>query len=106
DDLSPVAVGVAGQLAVRADDPVCMLGYWNQPEATAVKVVDGWLLTGDTAHRADDGTLWFHGRGDDIIKSGAYRLGPAEIEAAVLTAPGVLHCAVVGLPDPIRGQVV
>ena len=106
DHLSPVAVGVPGQLAVRADDPVCMLGYWNQPEATAAKVVSGWLLTGDTAHRADDGTLWFHGRGDDIIKSGAYRLGPAEIEAAVLTAPGVLHCAVVGLPDPIRGQVV
>lgn len=106
DQLQPADVGVAGQVAVRADDLVCMLEYWRNAAATASKIVDGWLLTGDTAHRNSDGTMYFHGRNDDIIKSGAYRLGPAEIEAAVLRAPDVVACAVIGLPDPVRGEIV
>ena len=106
DDLHPVGEGTSGQLAVRADDLVCMLEYWCSPEATAAKIRDGWLLTGDTVQQRSDGTLLFSGRNDDIIKSGAYRLGPAEIEGAVLAVPEVAECAVVGLPDPIRGQVV
>jgi acetyl-CoA synthetase len=106
EDLQPVPGEERGQLAVRADDLACMLEYWNAPEATAAKVRDGWLLTGDTVNRAADGTLHFSGRNDDIIKSGAYRLGPAEIEGAVLRVPEVAECAVIGLPDPIRGQVV
>jgi acetyl-CoA synthetase len=101
-----VAAGTAGQLAVRADDLVCMLGYWRNAEATGAKVTGGWLLTGDTVERDDSGALHFCGRSDDIIKSGAYRLGPAEIEGAVLRVPAVAECAVVGLPDPIRGEVV
>src|SRR5205085_6284647 len=106
DSLHPVPTGRPGQIAVRSDDPVCMLGYWDAPDATAATVVDGWLLTGDTAHADDRGQLFFHGRGDDLIKSGGYRLGPAEIEAAVLLHPSVAECAVVGLPDPVRGQSV
>ncbi|CNE19254.1 acyl-CoA synthetase/AMP-acid ligase [Mycobacterium tuberculosis] len=105
-DRVPVAPGAAGELAVRSDDPVCMLRYWNAPEATAAKVRDGWLLTGDSAHAEPDGTLVFHGRADDIIKSGGYRLGPAEIEAALRTDPAVAECAVVGIPEPERGHVV
>lgn len=106
DHLQPLGPGEAGQLAVRADDPVCMLGYWNNAEATAKKMRDGWLLTGDTVQWNDDGTLRFRGRSDDIIKSGAYRLGPAEIEGAILRLDVVTECAAVGLPDPIRGQIV
>jgi acetyl-CoA synthetase len=102
----PVAVGELGELAVRADDPVCMLGYWQAPEATAAKIRDGWLLTGDSAHVDEHGDLYFHGRADDIIKSGGYRLGPAEIEAALLRDPAVSECAVVGLPDRDRGELV
>jgi acetyl-CoA synthetase len=102
----PVAPGVVGEIAVRADDAVCMLRYWNAPEATAAKFRHGWLLTGDSAHADADGNLYFHGRADDIIKSGGYRLGPAEIEGGLLTHPHVVECAVVGLPDPERGQVV
>jgi acetyl-CoA synthetase len=98
--------GEVGEIAVRADDPVCMLGYWDAPEATAQKVRDGWLLTGDSAHADEQGRVYFRGRADDLIKSGGYRLGPAEIEAALLTHPGAAECAVVGLPDPVRGQVV
>ena len=106
DDLQPCPPGEPGQVAVRANDLVCMIEYWRAPEATAQKIRDGWLLTGDTAQINDDGTLSFHGRNDDIIKSGAYRLGPAEIEAAVLRSPAVKECAVIGLPDPVRGQIV
>ncbi|MGE0000301.1 MAG: AMP-binding protein, partial [Ilumatobacteraceae bacterium] len=106
DDLCPVDDGMPGQLAVADDDLVCMLEYWNNPEATAAKRRGGWLLTGDTVDRRTDGTLRFHGRNDDIIKSGAYRLGPAEIEAAILRHDEVAECAAVGVPDDIRGEVV
>ncbi|HEY9472889.1 MAG TPA: AMP-binding protein [Mycobacteriales bacterium] len=104
--MRPVPVGESGQVAVAADDPVCMIGYWNAPEVTGRKITDGWLLTGDTAHADEQGQLYFHGRSDDIIKSGGYRIGPAEIEAVILSHPSVAECAVVGLPDPVRGHAV
>ncbi len=106
DGLMPVTAGQLGQIAVRADDPVAMLGYWNAPEATEAKVTGGWLLTGDMAHADEAGQIFFRGRDDDIIKSGGYRLGPAEIEAALLLHPAVAECAVVGTPDLLRGQAV
>ncbi|HKN95486.1 MAG TPA: AMP-binding protein [Pseudonocardiaceae bacterium] len=104
--LRPVPAGVAGQIAVRADDPVCMLRYWRADAATAATVRDGWLLTGDTAHADESGQLFFHGRDDDLIKTGGYRLGPAEIESALLAHPAVAECAVIGVPDAARGEVV
>lgn len=106
EDRQPVIIGQPGQIAVRADDPVAMLGYWNAPAATAAKVSGGWLLTGDVAHADEAGQIFFQGRDDDIIKSAGYRLGPAEIEAALLADPAVAECAVVGMPDPLRGQAV
>jgi acetyl-CoA synthetase len=106
DDLRPVAAGEPGQIAVATEDPVCMLGYFNQPETTERKLAGGWMLTGDTAHADERGQLFFHGRSDDIIKSGAYRIGPAEVEAALLLDASVAECAVVGLPDAARGEVV
>jgi acetyl-CoA synthetase len=62
--------------------------------------------TGDTAHADERGQIFFHGRSDDLIKSGAYRIGPAEVEAALLLDASVAECAVVGLPDAARGEVV
>jgi acetyl-CoA synthetase len=102
----PVVPGDVGEIAVRADDPVCMLRYWNAPEATDAKFRNGWLVTGDFGHVDDAGNVHFHGRADDLIKSGGYRIGPAEIEAALFAHPAVADCAVVGLPDPVRGQEV
>lgn len=102
----PVPPGTPGEIAVRADDPVCMLRYWNAPEATAAKFRGGWLLTGDSGEVDATGVFTFHGRADDLIKSGGYRIGPAEIEAALFTHPGVEQCAAVGVPDPVRGQEV
>jgi acetyl-CoA synthetase len=106
ETLEPVAPGEIGQLAVAADDPVCMLGYWRDPAATEAKLGSGWMPTGDGVHGDEGGRLFFHGRGDDLIKSGGYRIGPAEVEAALLAHPAVADCAVVGLPDPVRGQAV
>jgi acetyl-CoA synthetase len=104
--LHPCPPGVAGEIALRADDPVCMLRYWNASDATAKKIRNGWLLTGDAGHADDRHQIYFHGRTDDLIKSGGYRIGPAEIEAAIMLNPAVVECAAVGLPDPVRGQAV
>jgi acetyl-CoA synthetase len=83
-----------------------MLRYWDNPEATAEKFGDGWLLTGDFGRRDDAGNVYFEGRSDDLIKSGGYRIGPAEVEAALFAHPAVQRCAAIGVPDPDRGQQV
>lgn len=98
--------GAIGNIAVRAPDPVMMLGYWNDPEATRRKFADGWLLTGDTGRVDEDGYFWFTGRDDDIISSGGYRIGPTEIEDALGRHPAVLMAAVIGVPDSQRGQAI
>lgn len=95
-----------GEIAVRAPDPVLFLGYWNQPEATAKKFRDGWWMTGDRARRDGDGYIRFVGREDDLITSAAYRIGPAEIEACLCAHPAVALAAAVGMPDPLRTEVV
>jgi acetyl-CoA synthetase len=101
-----VPAGTVGEIAVRADDAVCMLAYWNSPEATAAKFRNGWLVTGDFGQFDEAGNLHFHGRADDLIKSGGYRIGPGEIEATLFAHPAVADCAVVGVPDPVRGQEI
>ena len=95
-----------GEIAVRAPDPVLFLGYWRQPEATAKKFRDGWWMTGDRARRDADGYIRFVGREDDLITSAAYRIGPAEIEACLCAHPAVALAAAVGVPDPLRTEVV
>jgi acetyl-CoA synthetase len=102
----PVGPGEVGEVCVRAPDPVMFLEYWGKPEATAAKVVNGWLRTGDLAQLRADGQMVFHARDDDVITSAGYRIGPVEIEQALLTHPDVVMAAVVGAPDPIRTQVV
>ncbi|MDN5896801.1 MAG: AMP-binding protein [Nocardioides sp.] len=106
------APGVEGEIVLGADDPVVMLGYWNNPEATANKFVTvtggmgRWLRTGDLGHLDEDGYFWFTSREDDVITSAGYRIGPAEIEECVLGHPAVALVAAVGIPDDLRGQVV
>lgn len=95
-----------GEIAVRADGPAVMLGYWQRPEDTAAKVVDGWLRTGDLGRRDADGYFWFVSRADDLIISSGYRIGPVEIESCLAQDPRVAEVAVVGRPDAERGQVV
>jgi acetyl-CoA synthetase len=98
--------GEPGTVAVRRPDPAMFLEYLNKPEATAAKFRGDWLLTGDTASMDADGYVWFQGREDDIITTGGYRVGPTEIEAGLTAHPAVAMAAVVGVPDPLRGERV
>lgn len=98
--------GEQGLIAVARPDPVMMLEYWHQPEATAAKFVGDWLVTGDTGACDEDGYFWFQGRDDDIISSGSYRIGPGDIEDCIIRHRAVLMVAVVGSPDPVRTEVV
>ncbi|CAI48173.1 acyl-CoA synthetase [Natronomonas pharaonis DSM 2160] len=107
DDGTPVATGEVGQIAVkRTDDPVVFEEYWNQPEKTASVTVGGWHLTGDLAERDEDGYIWFKSRDDDIIITSGYRVGPGEVEEAILEHPDIEQAGVVGVPDETRGEII
>ena len=99
-----------GRLVIRAPNPQLMLGYWNDPERTEAQYVDvgggRWFVTGDTVDADADGYLFYFGRDDDVIGSSGYRIGPQEVENALIEHPAVQESAVVGLPDPDRGQIV
>jgi len=102
-------VGEVGEIVFHTDVrvPVGMFdGYYRDPDLTENAWHDGVYHTGDTAWRDEDGYYWFVGRKDDVIKSSGYRIGPFEVESALLEHPAVLECAVTAAPDPLRGQVV
>jgi acetyl-CoA synthetase/medium-chain acyl-CoA synthetase len=101
--------GQEGHIAVRIRPerpPSLFLGYWDDPAQTGQAFTAGWYLTGDRATRDADGYLWFTGRADDMFNSGAYRIGPFEVESVLQEHPAIAESAVVSSPDPIRGQIV
>ncbi len=98
--------GEIGDIAIRRDSPVVMKEYWKNPEAMADKFRGEWMLTGDLGYKDDENYLFFEGRSDDVIKSAGYRIGPAEVEASIMEHKAVASCAVIGVPDPQRGQMV
>lgn len=109
EDGNPVNNGEVGEICVKVkgDRQVGLfVGYFKDPERKKAVWHDGYYHTGDTAWRDEDGYYWYVGRTDDVIKSSGYRIGPFEIESALMEHPAVLECAVTGAPDPIRGQVV
>ena len=106
DEGQPQPPGAIGNIAVRRPDPVMMLRYWNDPDATKNKYAGDWLLTGDMGVQDEDGYFWFRGRGDDIINSAGYRIGPSEIENALIKHPAVVMAGVIGIPDADRGEVI
>ncbi|MBW3666245.1 MAG: AMP-binding protein [Actinobacteria bacterium] len=105
DDEGNRLLGETGEICVLGPDPVMMLEYWGRPDATEDKYRGDWLLTGDLGVEDDDGYLWFKSRKDDVISSMGYRIGPGEIEESLMGHPAVAMCAVIGIPDEIRGQV-
>ncbi len=105
-DGTPTADGEVGEIAVKAPDPVMFLEYWKNPAATKNKFRGDWLLTGDQGYRDADGYLWFVGRDDDVITSAGYRIGPSEIEDSLRRHPAVELAAVIGVPDPVRTEVI
>lgn len=105
DDGEPLPDGVQGNIAVAAPDPVMFLGYHMNPAATAEKFRGRFMLTGDQGVAGPHG-ITFVGRDDDVINSAGYRIGPGEIEDCLVGHPAVALAAVVGKPDPVRGQAV
>ncbi|NDP19546.1 MAG: AMP-binding protein [Paludibacter sp.] len=102
-------VGEQGQIVIRTDKhyPVGLFkGYYRNAALTNEAWHDNIYYTGDVAWRDEDGYFWFVGRADDVIKSSGYRIGPFEVESALMTHPAVVECAVTGVPDEIRGQLV
>ena len=95
-----------GEIAVRAPDPVMFLEYWKNPVATREKFIGDWMRTGDYGRKDKKGNFWFGGRQDDIIESGGYRIGPGEVEDCLMKHPAVALVGVIGVPDPVRGQIV
>ncbi|MEL6799364.1 MAG: AMP-binding protein [Pseudomonadota bacterium] len=102
----PKADGQVGEIAVRRGDPVMFLGYWNQPGKTEEKFVGDWMRTGDLGVCDADGYFTYVSRDDDVITSAGYRIGPTEIENCLLGDADVVMAAAVGLPDPVRTEVV
>jgi acetyl-CoA synthetase len=100
------AIDEVGEICVKRPDPVMFLEYWNNPEATAAKFAGQWLKTGDLGRKDADGHFWFTGRADDLIESGGYRIGPGEIEECLMKHEAVALVCVLGVPDPVRGQIV
>ena len=102
--------GIVGKIVIRharSQRPVGLFReYLNAPEAMADAWPEDDYYTGDTAWRDEDGYIWFHGRSDDVIKSSGYRIGPFEVESALMEHPSVLECAVTAYPDKTRGEVV
>lgn len=109
DEGNVVPPNTEGDIAVRVkpNRPVGLFKeYWKEPERTASVFKGDWYLTGDRAYRDDDGYFWFVGRADDVILTSGYRIGPFEVESALIEHPAVAESAVVSSPDETRGEVV
>ncbi len=96
-----------GEIAVRrGNDPIIFEEYWKEPEKTAAARLGDWHLTGDLAAVDEDGYYWFKSRDDDLIITSGYRVGPGEVESAILEHPDVEQVGVIGVPDETRGEVI
>ncbi len=104
DPVTRATAGEEGEIVARGAN--IMLGYWNDDEATRKVLVNGWLHTGDIGVMDEEGYLSIVGRTSDMIKSGAHRISPKEIEEAILEIPGVFEAAVLGIPDTILGETI
>ncbi|MCA1032355.1 acyl--CoA ligase [Bacillus timonensis] len=102
----PCEVGEVGDIAVHKETPALFKEYYKDPERTAMQFRGDYYITGDKAKKDQDGYFWFEGRGDDIIISSGYTIGPFEVEDALVKHPFVKECAVVASPDEIRGYIV
>ena len=106
NELSP---GNPGNIAVKIKPdypPGLLREYWRNPGEMSRAFRGEWYYTGDLAYKDNDGYLWFVGRGDDVIKSSGYRIGPVEVESVLEKHPAVAESAVIGAPDKVRGQIV
>ncbi|KPJ78635.1 MAG: AMP-dependent synthetase [Deltaproteobacteria bacterium SG8_13] len=106
DQGTVLPTGETGIIAIRRPDPVMLLEYWRNPEATEKKFIGDWWVTGDIGRKDEEGYLWFVGRDDDLITSSGYRIGPGEIEDCLIKHPAVGMAAVIGVPDEVRTEII
>lgn len=106
DEGNPITTGEVGDIAVHVSTPALFKEYLKDPERTHMQFRGEYYVTGDRAKMDEDGYFWFEGRGDDIIISSGYTIGPFEVEDALTKHPAVRECAVVGSPDEVRGHIV
>ena len=107
EDEQPVPRGEPGEICLRArTNPHYPLGYWGRPEESQEVFGGEWFHTKDVARQDDDGYVWYEGRNDDVIISAGYRIGPFEVESALVAHPSVIEAAAVASPDPKRGHIV
>ena len=106
EDGKIVNCGELGEIAVKRPDPVMFLEYWKKPQSTREKYIGPWLRTGDYGRKDNSGHIWFSGRQDDIIESGGFRIGPGEVEDCLMKHDAVALVGVIGVPDPVRGEIV
>ena len=103
---NPVGKGEIGEIALKPDSPAIFDGYWNSPELDKEAFSGGWYRTGDLVRMDEDGYLFFEGRADDVILTSGYRIGPFEVEDALVSHPAVVEAAVVASPHRERGEIV
>jgi len=106
ENLNVLPPNQVGEIAVKLPDPIVMIEYYKNLEATAKKIRGGFLLTGDLGWKDEYGYIWFKSRSDFLIKSSGYRIGPEEIEFVINQHPAVLESAVIGKEDPVRGEII
>ena len=109
EDGEELSIGEEGEIAIsiKPDFPVGLFdGYWKNVEANSKCFRGPWYYTGDRGYVDEDGYYWFVGRADDVIISSSYRIGPFEVESALVEHDSVAEAAVIGKPDPIRGEIV
>lgn len=105
-DGTALPAGKTGEIAIRRGDAAMFLEYWQAPEKTAAKFSGDWMLTGDEGWMDPEGYVFFNARTDDVITSSGYRIGPTEIEHCLTGHPAVEMAAVIGVPDPVRTEIV
>jgi acetyl-CoA synthetase len=107
DDQGKVVTdGTMGNLALKPGWRSMMLKIWQRPAKYRSYFKRGWYFTGDLAYRDKDGYFWFVGRADDVIKTSGERVGPFEVESALIEHPAVVEAGVIGKPDPLRGEII
>ncbi|WP_071394027.1 acetate--CoA ligase [Bacillus tuaregi] len=95
-----------GNLAIKPKWPAMVRTIWNNPERYEQYFLNGWFVTGDSAYKDPDGYFWFEGRVDDVINTSGERVGPFEVESKLVEHPAVAEAGVIGVPDPVRGEVI
>ncbi len=101
-----VAVGKEGNLVLKPNFPSLMKEIWRRPKKYRSYFANGWYISGDKAWKDKDGYFWFIGRADDVIKTSGERVGPFEVESALVSYPGVVETGVIGKPDALRGEII